>query len=482
MLLQIQSQNVSASALDIRNIEFPDRSVVKCDQPRGAIRTPSKKRQQNQDLVKLAVKLPFILRALEIGMYRMGPLWGFTLRPVNIIDSNAEIFQAIHHGHLPKVRALLSNSQASLWDQDHFGDGLLHCAAKVACKNGSQILEFLVQEGLDIHLTNKYGVPAWHHLGDKLNLSTPRTPADNAYAVEAWRVFTDHPQWQDVSPTTITVPSSMSVGETQVDLLALYLAPPEEILCSMLQRSWPPWNELAPKERLEILFPDVVGLLRSGAPWVGHCGTVLPSRLRCCLPRNFVHDTFRIWELNQQSDLAATVLEQLARTTVYGVELEMQVARSFLADFFAMGCLTELLERDLQMIQDCDLCMAYVTCWSEDMYLEADLKVDKLGRLTDFAQRGLIQFVRELEHLGMEMSEILKVEDKLREQRASRNWERKMFNKFWWCAFTVEIFPSARAEDWRLSLSFPVEVWLRGFWDMINHPERNMPGSWPEDR
>ena len=39
----------------------------------------------------------------------------------------------------------------------------------------------------------------------------------------------------------------------------------------------------------------------------------------------------------------------------------------------------------------------------------------------------------------------------------------------------------AAAEDWHLWLSNPLDKWAGEFWDMVEHPERAMPGAWDEE-
>ena len=37
-------------------------------------------------------------------------------------------------------------------------------------------------------------------------------------------------------------------------------------------------------------------------------------------------------------------------------------------------------------------------------------------------------------------------------------------------------------DEWRLWVSNPLDEWAADFWDMIDHPERAIPGAWDDER
>ena len=99
---------------------------------------------------------------------------------------------------------------------------------------------------------------------------------------------------------------------------------------------------------------------------------------------------------------------------------------------------------------------------------------------TSAAQEALKHYIREMTLLGIDITTIIDIERKVH----ARHKMESSLRAIWSDHLPYEIIAvdcGLQANDWHLWLSNPRDEWAGEFWDMIDYPERAIPGAWAED-
>ncbi|ATZ57632.1 hypothetical protein BCIN_15g01880 [Botrytis cinerea B05.10] len=112
-----------------------------------------------QKILNAKLRLPFFSGVWELCAYQQSISgWTFTLRTYNLVDNEAPIMEMARFGDVAGMQQLFQKRQASLLDVDIYGQTILHVAASFqnypACR-------FLIDHGADADLEDGAGEPAW---------------------------------------------------------------------------------------------------------------------------------------------------------------------------------------------------------------------------------------------------------------------------------------------------------------------------------
>ena len=422
------------------------------------IQTPSKPRHRKTGSMKLKLPYSLLSQVWELSVYKANQGWDFNLRSYTIRPRDAPIFQAIRHGDLSQVCDLLHSGTASIWDRDPGGWGVLHFAANSCKHHGSKVLEYLVQSGADIYDVDSMGKPPYYQFHHSF---LPLDEESDVRLTAGYKVFTSHRDWMPSYPRAHL---PIENGKFTSDVFAtfpLFRSPPEETIRSLLHEMWPPWKDMLPADRIKTLFPNF--------------GSSIPvmslSSLRACLSREDIQKIFADWDTREKVELMRYAFTALAERSAFGLEKEMEATRLFLSDMHMTGDLMKMSS----FVPLLDFVQHYVSglCFRPRPLIIAK----DIGDI----QEGLNCYISELMLLGINMATIIDVERKVAAMHVEKGILRRgIWYRDQWCR-VMAITYGPKADDWRIWLSNPRDEWAGEFWDMIDHPERAMPGAWEED-
>jgi hypothetical protein len=435
----------------------PDSAEPASRQP---IQRTSRAKGRDRTVMKLKLSSLFLNPVWEFSVNKANQGWNISLRSYNIRPRDAPIFKAISNGDLSQVRELLQSGGASIWDRDYSGDGVLHFAARSCRNHGSAIIEYLVKSGADIYDANFRGFPPYFsfHGNGFRDEQTGRL-------VAGYKAFTSHRDWIPSRPT-IRVPFvNFKATSDIIDTFPIFDNPPEEIICSVLHEMWPPWKDMPPGDRIKTLFPDFTCPAVTGI-------VVSPLSIRACLSREFIQRTFADWDTKDKHKLIKYTFNALTEQLVGGVEKGIEEARLFLKDIHMTNSLINMLPKEdyLNIFVRSYMCERIVVkrieCWSVET-------------CTNFVQQGLKHYISELMLLGIDMATIIEIERNVLARQKERT-RAAGFRVPHELSRIIGINYGPKADDWHLWLSNPLDEWAGEFWDMLDHPERAIPGAWEE--
>lgn len=415
--------------------------------------------------MKLRLPSLFLYPVWEFSVYKANQGWDFSLRSYSIRPYGAQIFKAICGGNLSKVRELLHSGKASIWDRDPDGRGVLHFAASSCADHGSAVLEYLVKSGADIYDIDSEGLPPYYLLTSN-GLSYLDEQKD-LRLVAGYKIFMSHRDWIPPRPSARVPYGNFEATSGNIDMFPIFRNPPKEIIFSVLQEMWPPWITMSPADRVKTLFPEfgVVTLT----------GTISPICMRALLSRKDIQETFANWGPLEKDRLITHTFRALAEQLAAGFEKGIEEARLFLRDMH----MTNNLVNVLPIV---DYLRTFVSYYVYSCFDERKQGRWTVERFVNAAQEGLKHYISELVLSGIDMATVIDIERKVLARRGEESAPRKIFNYglYRWYKF-IAINYGPKVDDWYLWLSNPLDEWAGEFWDMIDHPERTIPGAWEED-
>lgn len=92
-------------------------------------------------------------------------------------------------------------------------------------------------------------------------------------------------------------------------------------------------------------------------------------------------------------------------------------------------------------------------------------------------------YVSELMRLGIDMPTIIDIERQVAARCEFREFMvpfsiKDPYGTDWMRSRIIAVTYGPQVEDWDVWFSNPFDEWAGEFWDMIDHPERAMPGAW----
>ncbi|TGO57569.1 hypothetical protein BCON_0064g00390 [Botryotinia convoluta] len=114
---------------------------------------------KHQKILNAKLRLPFFSGVWELCAYQQSTSrWAFTLRTYSIVDYSAPIMELARDGDVAGMQQLFQTRQASPFDVDKHGETLLHVGATFGKQN---VCQFLMDQGLDTNIEDCLGFPAW---------------------------------------------------------------------------------------------------------------------------------------------------------------------------------------------------------------------------------------------------------------------------------------------------------------------------------
>ncbi|KAF7890527.1 hypothetical protein EAF00_008842 [Botryotinia globosa] len=118
----------------------------------------TKSLSKHQKILNAKLRLPFFSGVWELCAYQQSVSgWTFTLRTYNVVDSHAPIMEMARRGDVAGIQQLFQTRQASVFDVDQFGNTVLHMGVNTGEQN---VCQFLIDQGADVNEV-KYTVTAW---------------------------------------------------------------------------------------------------------------------------------------------------------------------------------------------------------------------------------------------------------------------------------------------------------------------------------
>lgn len=422
----------------------------------------SRARGCNLNRWKLKLSSLFLDSVWEFSVYKANQGWEFSLRPYSIRPFDSQFFDAIRNADLPLVREMLHGGKASIWDRDSCGWGVLHYAAFGCRENGSLVVEFLINSGADIYCVDDLGLPPYFEFENTFN-KINENEQDALHLVSGYKAFMSHPDWVSPHPS-IRVPNGRlrDIYEA-IDLFPVFKNPPEEIVRTILYEMWPPWKDMSPADRMNTLFAEFDGNWLSGK-------VIKPCIIRACLSREYIRETFASWDIRDKIKLMKHVVDQLAKQLALSSENGIKEARFFLKDMQIADSFVTLLPE----VDPLGLFLANYACLH---LVIPKLRVEKHIKT---AQKALKLYVAEMMLLGIDIPVLADIERKVRAILEEEGGSREI----WISGLPLRLIAvefGDKAEDSHLWLSNPRDEWAGEFWDMIDHPERAIPGAWTEE-
>ena len=417
-------------------------------------------RGNNRATLRLRLPSSFINTVWEFAINEGNQAWKFSFRSYNIRPWNTQIFHAIREADLPQVYDLLNSGRASIWDRDPSGRGVLHYAAEGCSEHGSSVVEYLVRSGADIYSFDDKGFPPLFSF-EQGNLHVPDKVKESRL-VAGYKAFRSHRDWIPSDPSLKVAFENCEASSDIVEKFPIYRNPPQEIIHSVLHDIWPPWNDMLPADRMKCLFPRLNVTTLSGF--------TSPLSMRVCLGREYIQKTFANWNTEDKIELISYSYDVLAEQSVLGSEKGVQEARLFLKDMHITNSLIDILP-------EADPLRCFLHRWASEEVPRFRWEVEKY---TNAAHRGLKRYISEMMLLGIDIATVIEIEKKVLARQDEQSglraiWKRGMPFKI------IAIEYSLKADNCHVWLSSPLDEWAGEFWDMIEHPERTMPGTWGEE-
>ena len=416
-------------------------------------------------------------QAWELNVRQATNGWDFSMRSYRIVPADADIFLAIDGGDLDKVRQLLSSGEASKWDRYPCGFTVLHAAAHGCSysENGLAIFELLVNMGVDINSTTFGGYPVQRCLPGYDEIYNDSSA--QLRLVKAYRIFISHPEW--ITEPFLWNPSGTGIESGTFDLFS---NPPPEAVQLALNQTWPLWNQSALSDRLESLFPNHMHYNSQGSP----------LSIRACLGSpDFFRNSIAQCDIGTKTRLASYALLALSYRQAIGQHREAEEARRILKDVLDMG-----MSSIFYNVFNCWESRSPLYIFVEEYFFgktvlyrsrTRKLKDIRLSKMMSWFQEGLKCYASEMMLLGLEQLPLIEAEVKHRRSAGAEPGSRKRVDIF---AFdeaqmhfgfrVIGLDFSLGVDNWQLWLSNPLDEWAGDFWEMIEHPERRIPGAWDE--
>ncbi|KAI9692629.1 MAG: hypothetical protein M1820_009506 [Bogoriella megaspora] len=450
----------------------------------GGLRTKARKVRQTQPSNSWSwhVNLPWLVnQAWSINVHRASRGWDFKFRSFNIRPSNAAIFVAAQRADLQQVRRLLCNGKATLGDMDSEGRTLLHYAVRSSrnSENALSLVKFLTDEGADINATTTKNWTVYTECAffeDDL-----RDSPNRRRFVDVFKQLTRDPNWH-VPDLTI----DMNQIHTSSDTFIIRPDTPLEVIRLVLSASWPPWNQRVLADRV-----DTFVSIADGVP----LGTNT-SALRLCLGFESFNRSWLLLDHKRKHILISCTSWALAYHCGRRQLDRAGEASAMLKQMLEVeptSCFFNGLMLGYHSYPVCPIAM-FGSIWAHGRghyEAHANLARDSCNALrqcqkyNELMQEAARCFVSEMLRLGIDIDELVRLERSCRR----KGWGSEMFFRRDMRRMAGEILRlrvigferGSKPEDWRLWLSNALDEWAGDFWDMIEHPERAMPGAWGKD-
>ncbi|KAF7859741.1 hypothetical protein EAF04_008820 [Stromatinia cepivora] len=445
---------------------------------------------KHRKILNAKLRLPFFSGVWELCGYRQSTSgWAFTLRTYNVVSEDAPIIKLVEGGDIVGMQQLFETRQASPFDVDPFGRTLLHQAAYML---EYETCQFLIDQGADPNAEDNYGRFAW---GDCL-----RTSLTAQNASETMRYL--------VSRTDCDIIDELSTSPS-IQAFGLYF--PFEIFRWLLHSSENPIHERSHRERAIIMLV-VARSISSG---------------NCILTRDiksFVSSALAGMDMQTcVRNLNQLEYSELLESTLYGFPqflLRALGLQNKLADTNVNGMLKITFDDgDDVGISDKD-CLKDILGLIDDIIF-AGSKVHHFGTtyegyrhsLHDQIISGVLDYMNLRDPLyqegnggvfepivrcaiGMWLNRLASAGIDLIEYG---QWEKRVYDydriysyffgerrggyliqTLYWRLISFTYGP--KKSDWQLWFTLEdkwmCEGGLAEFWDMVEHPERQMPGAW----
>jgi len=403
-------------------------------------------------MLRLALPTWFLGYAWELSVYQATQGFTINLQTYRIRPRNADIFLAIQTGNIVRMRQLLSSGEASIYDRNQIGYGLLHYAAARCMDDddGAGILESLVKCGADVNAVTFEGLPVQYFLGAS---SLKDNKIRRSRMERGYKTLISQPDWITPVPTTL-----VQGGQGWSDALPLFEDIPEAVVRFALKEMWPPWDERTLSDRIDTIFP------RGGRFW----GIPCPSAIRLLLDPERLQNSVSNCDAQRKLVLARYAVSTLASQNARGLYGDYNAARSFLKDM-----LTSVAYSDIFALIGSPIVVFIDTyLWlSRD---QDDSVQSEIRRITS----GLRCYMSEMLRLGINVNTIIETE----RQGRQLNYDQQITSYVRDGSYSVfGLGSGSEANDWHLWLSNPLDEWAGEFWDMIDHPERAIPGAFEEE-
>ena len=414
-------------------------------------------------------------QAWELDIRRAARGWDFSIRSYRIVPFDADIFLAIEQQDLDKVRQLLSNGEASKWDRSPHGLTVLHVAAKFCSdsENGLAIFELFANIGADINAISFAGTSVQQTLPMYAN------PYTNSSAklriVKAYRICISHPDW-------ITQLFLRNSGKTCIESTIYDLCPsaPPEAVHLALNQIWPPWNDMILSHRLESLLP-----WEERFAWAAS-----PLCIRACLGHPDVfRNSIAQCDVGKKKALVHYTLLALSFFQSVGLCKDAEEARRILKDIFSADSIF-LHSAETWEVQPVLLGFIEIYCFGKLLLYKIRYRISadfRLSKMMSRVEEGLKCFLSEMALLEVDRLSPFEAQMKHRgrailepgtclsvDHVAREGWEIYSNIRI------IRLDSGLGADNWQLWLSNPLDEWAGEFWDMIEHPERRIPGAWDE--
>lgn len=237
-----------------------------------------------------------------------------------------------------------------------------------------------------------------------------------------------------------------------------------EVAQSMMS---PPWLTRPLKERVFSLANGIFHLkLRSRHRTRQELEVILGSEL-----------STDIWEIDRSTGQGFTlhVMHDIGAAVRLGTIEEIEEWRNVLQQIISSGIsLTKpVLYHDCQVAPIQEFLTGYI--WTAQSK-RGDVKDQRLQHQC-LCQQGFLDLAKELQIAGLDLKRC--------SLKAGSSWKNMSLRGQWFCFRVLSFQQGPLPEDWSLVLSDMHDEFAHeccgDFWDMIEHPERAIPGAWCEN-
>ncbi|KAI9651044.1 hypothetical protein NHQ30_001081 [Ciborinia camelliae] len=465
--------NASAAQQQISNRHTASFSNTPITKDATSISKTTRTLSKHQKIINAKLRLPFFSGVWEFLSYRQSTFeWGFKFRTYNVVKYDAPIMRLARMGDVAGMQRLFQSGQASLSDVTNFGETLLHFATTYNYYNACR---FLIEQGADPNAKD-----IWGHSVTK-------------------QTFIWNPDRQDLSPLIHYLTPMMDfdiINELLLDGSGMVCglgSSDLELFEWLIHSTEIPVHLRSDRERALLVLGISARMISSNMPhfvW-----TILGGRNMETCVQNMSNEEF--WKL--LSNIADALGDSLNRNIIEG-HMDVKASLKVIPD--AEPASQEALQEILSLARDTLSAGLKHHCMFVDYTSTTPLRqllgqhIYNLGhrsktlveidlRKSQFANPIGI-WLDQLTSAGFDIVEYGRWE-KTMHRTNQNNWIRCLYEKidtcyscyyFRWISFTY----GPEKSDWQFWFTFEPKWMYFGelaeFWDMVDHPERQMPGAW----